>query len=254
MRKLVFIAVVCAFLACPALADFYAGSANLGQTGTVGTIDYSDGGGGEFTISNSALSISAYVATTSGITGAANSFQTFCVETGEYTTSPVDIVVSTTWTPDGTPLIPQWDTVTHSPASHAIQGSLSIGDDLNPATAYLYTQFAKGILSNYDYFNTGVGRNVSAGELQKAIWFLEDEITSLVSNSQSEDWVTEATGAWTDIGNVRILNTWLPGHVGDFDEDCYRRQDQLYLTPVPGAVLLGILGLGVAGLKLRKFA
>ncbi len=26
------------------------------------------------------------------------------------------------------------------------------------------------------------------------------------------------------------------------------------LVPVPGAVLLGILGIGVAGLKLRKFA
>ncbi len=30
--------------------------------------------------------------------------------------------------------------------------------------------------------------------------------------------------------------------------------DTFILTPVPGAVLLGILGLGVAGLKLRKFA
>ena len=30
--------------------------------------------------------------------------------------------------------------------------------------------------------------------------------------------------------------------------------DKLTVTPVPGAVLLGMLGLGVAGLKLRKYA
>jgi len=32
------------------------------------------------------------------------------------------------------------------------------------------------------------------------------------------------------------------------------QSDSYILTPVPGAVLLGLLGLGVAGLKLRKFA
>lgn len=40
------------------------------------------------------------------------------------------------------------------------------------------------------------------------------------------------------------------GAIGEEDGD----SDSFILTPVPGAVILGMLGLGVAGLKLRKFA
>ena len=42
-------------------------------------------------------------------------------------------------------------------------------------------------------------------------------------------------------------------HVQNLDPDG-DESDAYILTPVPGAVLLGILGLGVAGVKLRKFA
>lgn len=40
------------------------------------------------------------------------------------------------------------------------------------------------------------------------------------------------------------------GAIGEEDGD----SDSFILTPVPGAVILGMLGLGVAGIKLRKFA
>ena len=40
------------------------------------------------------------------------------------------------------------------------------------------------------------------------------------------------------------------GAIGEEDGD----SDSFILTPVPGAIILGILGLGVAGIKLRKFA
>ncbi|MBA7612316.1 hypothetical protein ES703_19552 [subsurface metagenome] len=100
-----------------------------------------------------------------------------------------------------------------------------------------------------------MGRNVSAGELQDAIWWIENEVGGS-NTGQSSTWITEATnaitsGTWSGIGNVRILNTWTPGHVGEL---AYELQDQLYLVPVPAAVLLGIIGLGVAGWKLRKYA
>lgn len=39
-------------------------------------------------------------------------------------------------------------------------------------------------------------------------------------------------------------------HIQDIGEE----SDSLILTPVPGAFLLGLLGMGVAGMKLRKFA
>lgn len=59
-------------------------------------------------------------------------------------------------------------------------------------------------------------------------------------------------GLWYDvwkntIGDIRIMNLWENAdHTGN-------AQDQLVRVPVPGAILLGVLGLGVASLKLRKF-
>ena len=47
------------------------------------------------------------------------------------------------------------------------------------------------------------------------------------------------------MGNPAWTTNIIEGIVGD---------NQLTVTPVPAAVVLGILGLGVAGLKLRKFA
>ena len=274
MKKKVNIIVaclLCLFVAAPVMADFPAGSANLNQTGTVDGIQYSNGRGGEFTISGTSLSISAYVGDTSGIKGDENSFQTFCLETKEFIASTVDIVVSTTWAGGGND--PQWDPgVNHYPQSHAIDGGKPSGDDLDPKTAYLYTQFAKGILSEYTYGATPVGglsRSETAGILQRVIWALEEEggLTGGVFVTESTDFygvtlnktdevdlanawysMTLPSG-WSGIGDVRVLNTWAQGCVGDS-----YKQDQLYLVPVPGAVLLGMLGLGAAGLKLRRFA
>ena len=60
---------------------------------------------------------------------------------------------------------------------------------------------------------------------------------------------------------IDTLNTYVlfDGDFGmGFDGDCHYWNDDITLTietaPVPGAVLLGMLGMGVAGLKLRKFA
>ena len=107
-------------------------------------------------------------------------------------------------------------------------------------------------------------RSQPAEQLQKAIWYIEEEIgltevggvltqtqsaaTALGSGSKALAWYNEAAGkGWTDIGNVRVLNLYHNSIREDF-------QSQLYLVPVPGAVLLGFLGLSAAGLKLRKFA
>jgi hypothetical protein len=53
-----------------------------------------------------------------------------------------------------------------------------------------------------------------------------------------------------DIGPVRVLQAVV------LDKDGIPigyGQDLLYVVPVPAAVLLGMLGMGAAGLKLRKF-
>lgn len=244
-RAVGFITLICVLATTPVSADIYGGQVLYNRIS-----GHYAGNGGEFTLSEDPaggglnLDLSAYISGVtkdlSGSTGVP-SFQTFCLEMGEFIASPMEVVVNTTFIDEGTGVV-------SGSGSHAILGGKAYGDNLDPYTAYLYTQFATGVLSNYDY---GAGRAVSAGQLQNAIWYLEGETSSLLS-TQASDWVTEAQNSgWTGIGSVRVLNSWVPGHIGD---DRYRKQDQLYLTPIPASVILGLLGLSVVGVKLRKYA
>jgi hypothetical protein len=249
MKKIILTIIVCVSITTSALADpidYTNGVVSNGGIGkSVRYYGYYTGNGGEFTVYGSGLTLdnSLYASTTSGIGGHEESFQTFCLERDESThDSGVNVFVSQSF-------------VNGSEGSHAYKGGINTdgGDDLDERTAYLYYQFATGNLSNYSYTS---GRATSAGQLQAAIWYLEDEYASWIpeSGSQVDLWIQEAEGAiqsgeWVGIGNVRVLQTvWVD------DEGNEYRQDFLYVTPVPGAVLLGMLGMAVAGVKLRKFA
>ncbi|MFZ2147479.1 MAG: hypothetical protein WAV28_09675 [Sedimentisphaerales bacterium] len=245
MRRIVFITVMCAFafVATPALADFH-GEGDYGGTANWDRKDgYYAGQGGEFTIWGSELSNSAYAGSTSGLTwdsiGGPESFQTFCVEMGETIYEPMEIWVSEASTTQLT---------VYGSGSHAWKGGSSFGDDLDPMTAYLYTMFATGTLDGYNY-TAGADRVASAVALQTVIWGIEGELGPSWSPSgtlQTTFYNAAVAENWSDIGNVRVLQ--MTTEYGKL------KQDQLYLTPIPGAVVLGILGLGVAGFKLRKYA
>ena len=247
------IAITLCLSAVPAMADL-----NTGVSVVDRVTGYFGGGGGEFSISSATLDTSAYIGTTSGIgltnyvssgapghpgnTTMTTSFQTFCVEMDE-SISPLPHMIEETWV--------SWDGTN----SYAVHGGVDPSPDpdpLDPKTAYLYTQFATGALASstyatYDY-NPAVNRASDAVQLQYAIWYIEQEITSLTSGSKAEKWYNEAVAAgWTGIGQARVLNLYDYGSLEP-------RQDMLYLVPVPAAVLLGILGLSVAGIKLRKYA
>jgi hypothetical protein len=215
------------------------------------TAGYFDGAGGEFTIYSSDLTSDGYspLATNADANPATDDFQSFCIELNESVGS---------------------GTYSFTTGTAAIEGGEGLGgsDPLGSYTAYLYTQFATGVLSDYDYVK-GIGRGASADQLQQAIWYLEEEISAVATGSQAADWVQEAVNAvgvnltmgattwdadelaaeygdWGDtIGEVLVLNLTYDG------KNC---QSQLYLVPIPGAVLLGFLGLSAAGLKLRKHA
>jgi hypothetical protein len=236
IKSLLIVVALCA-AAAPALADYYGGQVYYDRFG-----GYYSGNGGEFTLRSDGgpgllLSNSAYAAVARGVGGYAESFQTFCVETGEYVAEPMNITVSTT-------------AVAGGPGSHAVYGGTPLGDDLDARTAYLYTKFAQGTLAGYNY-TAGVGRVASADALQQAIWYIEGEggsnnaFVALANDAttgggSTDEWVGKG------IGDVRVLNMYTLG--GGL------AQDQLYLIPAPAAVVLGLMGFGLVGWVKRRFA
>lgn len=182
-------------------------------------------------------------------------FSTFCLERDEY------IGYSTEYT-----------AVVSKEAKNGGKNT-DANDPIHERTAYLYTKFHQGTLSNYDY---GVGdgyqggysrpaRDADANSLQKLVWWFENEYNAGKDNDNIDEqsdyaydvtnrtlfktffnindsnqmtlWFDEAAAAgWTDIGNVRVLN---------LSDSSGGKQDQLALiVPSPAAALLGLLGIG----------
>lgn len=154
-------------------------------------------------------------------------------------------------------------------------GAVNGQDPLDARTAYLYTQFYNGLLSNYDYTlgsgtlnGAGNGfipdhRLLSSASLSNAIYFIEDELGAsfTLANLDTMDhqawlWVTEAnskvaSGAWTGLGNVRVLNLFTIGANGSIDN----AQDVLVMVPLPPAAWLGLglmSAMGAVGIIRRR--
>jgi len=117
-------------------------------------------------------------------------------------------------------------------------------DPLDPRTAWLYNEFLNRTLTGYDFPDSGIGRKNSAIALQNAMWFLEQEISSLSSGSLADNFVQMAnssdwyTNGYT--GNIRVLNLYEDAGLTKHAQDQIVRT-----TPAPGAILLTSIGTGL---------
>jgi hypothetical protein len=193
--------------------------------------NYSFMNGGEFNaVPNAALlsvnpTLAGYSPVTSDLTAGSPNFQTFCVETLEefYPGNTYDVAISQDIKYNAGQFLPN-------------------GAPITLGTALLYSEFAAGTLSGYDY-TPGGGRSATAGELQSAIWYLQGEVPTLVNNGA--DGTGFYTLAQTALGanlnnpsngayDVAVLNLTSSGGT-------VNNQDQLFVVPEPSVVSFGLL-------------
>ena len=167
-------------------------------------------------------------------TGLSGVFQTFCLEKNE----PIN-------TGSGSGTANVYDFTLSTVATNGGSGGPS-PDPLSFASAYLYTMFRNGTLSNYAFNGTTAERIASADALQVALWSLEEEFSGTPSDPQAAAWVAEALAAvanasvWGQtLGDVRVMTLTQNGN---------NFQDMLTLIPLPPSAWMGLASLAGVGI------
>ena len=234
MKRLFVLASLAGILAVPAVQAVT--QVTLYQD--LSNYSYSDGGEFNAVPDANLLSLNptlaGYAPTTVNLTAGIPNFQTFCVETGEFFSpgTTYNVTISDEVLYDG--------------------GQFPNGEPITIGTAWLYSRFAAGTLSGYDYAD-GSGRTTSAGDLQQAIWYLQGEENSLVNGGADgtafyNAAVSALGGTINNAANgaygVVALNLWVPnpdGSNGAGAQDQLMVVPQLSAVPEPGAMSFGLL-------------
>jgi hypothetical protein len=236
-------------LVAPSFADFSDPAMPVTITRTGG---YYIGNGGEFTL-DPGTDLAARIVTGTFSDLASDTFQSFCVETDEYVEMPHTYYADIN-------AFSSRGGVAGQDGTEGPNGEVS--DSLDARTAYLFHHFRMGtLLTPYEY--NVCGRSADAGALQEAIWYIENEVTSISGKTVTfyneaaeateigtlyDGSATDGNATWVGLGDVRVLNLWAnPDHTGF-------NQDQLAIVPAPGAALLGAIGLGLVTRFRRRSA
>jgi hypothetical protein len=194
---------------------------------------YYSGIGGEFTAFGTGIEAGYDSEATYTRASGAVGFQTFCLERNE----------SQTQFPDS-----------YTIDNFAINGGVGgpQPDPISIGTAWLYDQFLRGVLAGYDYDPLAT-RSTSAGLLQEAFWWIEQELdydaslntfvvqaagTLGMSAADLQNPVNNANGAY----GVAVINWTRTG---------IKKQSMLVRTP-DGGVTMALLGLSIASLAVIR--
>lgn len=233
MRRIITGLVVCTFIAAPALADITVNVKELSTTpATALTIQSSGYDGGAY-VGVYDISIANPSA---GYTGPLGTVESFCIDI--------------------------WDLSTTSYAPYKVV-SLDLAPDggAGPMGATRAGQLAQ-LLNTY--WVTGMS-NSDKTALQTAVWEVVDEKSGTLNTGSGTFYVssyggnnaapviTRANEMLGSITNGASFQNYLalssPAVAG-----ATQYQDYIVKVPIPAAFLLGMLGLGAAGVKLRRFA
>lgn len=140
-------------------------------------------------------------------------------------------------------------------------------DEISRGTAYLYSQFAAGTLAGYHYteinanVNVGANRVESALKLQRAIWYLEDEMTYAEATAGGNIFLDLLGGMGSGTAFQNILAWKTQNNDGFYNVGvlnigagpAYGYQDQLVAFPVPdGGRTLMLMGLAMGALWVAR--
>lgn len=209
MKRLFFIALLCAFIAMPIRADIFFNEDFEGDlTAWVG-----QGGGAHYgqiitdplNAGNNVLNFTAM-----GSSGDIFTATAFALSAGQSYSVSFDYL--------------------------GVPGKGGVAGDLGG-----YAGLAAGFPDSFMwYYGTGTATGATDVLVDDGAW-----------HRYTYNFTAPVSGHLGDFSNVRLMFEDYRGS-GGVAGDAYF--DNISLVPAPGAVLLGMIGLGVAGLKLRKFA
>jgi hypothetical protein len=186
---------------------------------------YSFSVGGEFSAVTSPSFLNNYVASTIVNGG----FETFCIET------TVEFTPGTSY-------------------NFTLSSVDSLGRNLTEGAAFLYYDFAKGILTGYNYNNPAT-RLTEAGQLQAAIWWLQGNQTySGYPNGATGNPFYDLAVSTLGLANVTKANNGLYGVDVLQLTDATGKSAQNQLVVVSdSSMTIGLLGMGLLGMYIVQF-